>query len=63
MTSFHGLRMGLGLAVITSASCQGPLRKFTVDHSSPLAMLSPWLPSPRVLLSSTGLVPGNTEAG
>lgn len=42
MTSFHGLRMGLGLAVITSVSCQGPLRKFTVDHSSPLAMLSPW---------------------
>lgn len=42
MTSFHGLRMGPGLAVITSVSCQGPLRKFTVDHSSPLAMLSPW---------------------
>ena len=42
--------MGLGLAVITSVPCQGPLRKPTVDHSSPLPRLSFSLaPSPQVL--------------
>lgn len=51
MTSFHGLRLGRELAVITSISCHGPLSKFTVDHSSPLAMLFPWPPSPKFCFS------------
>lgn len=63
MTSFHGPQTGLGLALITSTSCHVPLSKFTGDHSSPLAMLSPWPPVPQVLLFSIGLVPGNIVLG